>query len=101
MVDKEEELVEGAEKLVVPLYSYWMLGYLLSLRGAKKLVEAHPLEKLLPADEFVPIMFNTHPRLAAATQPSMIEVLEVQPCHGNSIVMAAKIIGGELSIGLI
>ncbi len=58
---KDEQLVNGASKLVWPRYSYWTLGYLLSIRGARKLLEARPLEKMLPVDEYLPIMFNVHP----------------------------------------
>ncbi|CAH0715963.1 unnamed protein product, partial [Brenthis ino] len=46
---------------VRPLYTYWTLGYILTYRGAKKLLEANPLKNLLPVDEFLPIMFDTHP----------------------------------------
>lgn len=56
-----EKLIKGTRKLAVPHYSYWTLGYLLSLRGARKLVEARPFDNLLPVDEFLPIMFDTHP----------------------------------------
>ena len=47
--------------LAIPHYSYWTLGYLLSRRGAVKLLEAKPLEKMLPVDEYFPIMYNRHP----------------------------------------
>ena len=58
---KEESLVSGTTRLVTPQYSYWTLGYLISIRGAKKLIEARPFDKLLPVDEYLPIMFDTHP----------------------------------------
>ena len=58
---ESEKLVPGATQLSVPHYSYWTLGYLISLRGARKLIEANPLNKLLPVDEYLPIMFNAHP----------------------------------------
>lgn len=60
--DDNELLLEGSKLLVRPSYSYWTLGYLLSERGAKKLLNADPLKKLLPVDEFLPIMFNQHPK---------------------------------------
>uniref|UniRef100_A0A665TKE7 Procollagen galactosyltransferase 2-like n=1 Tax=Echeneis naucrates TaxID=173247 RepID=A0A665TKE7_ECHNA len=60
---KEPELwVKGVSNLVHPGYSYWTLGYVLSLQGAKKLLHAKPLNKMLPVDEFLPIMFNQHPK---------------------------------------
>ncbi|KAI6191701.1 Glycosyltransferase 25 family member [Aphelenchoides bicaudatus] len=42
-------------------YSYWTLGYALSRQGAKKLLDAQPLDKLIALDEFLPIMYNQHP----------------------------------------
>ncbi|XP_063372835.1 glycosyltransferase 25 family member [Cydia amplana] len=51
----------ATEHTVRPLYSYWTLGYLLSARGASKLLAAKPLETMLPVDEFLPIMFDQHP----------------------------------------
>lgn len=62
LVDEELRLLPGTRKLVVPLYSYWANGYLLSIRGARKLVEARPLDSLLPVDEYLPIMYNAHPK---------------------------------------
>lgn len=54
--------VKGVRNLVHPHYSYWTLGYILSLNGAKKLLKANPLNKMLPVDEFLPVMFNKHPK---------------------------------------
>lgn len=60
---KEPELwVKAVRNLVHPHYSYWTLGYILSLNGAKKLLKANPLNKMLPVDEFLPVMFNKHPK---------------------------------------
>lgn len=59
LLDGEEEY--ATEHITKPLYSYWTLGYLLSERGAKKLLQADPLSKMLPVDEFLPIMFDQHP----------------------------------------
>ncbi|KAI2667288.1 Procollagen galactosyltransferase 2 [Labeo rohita] len=49
-----EHWVEGVKNLVIPDYSYWTLGYALSLQGAKTLLGAQPLSKMLPVDEFLP-----------------------------------------------
>ncbi|XP_050993353.1 procollagen galactosyltransferase 2 [Labeo rohita] len=57
-----EHWVEGVKNLVIPDYSYWTLGYALSLQGAKTLLGAQPLSKMLPVDEFLPVMFNKHPK---------------------------------------
>ncbi|XP_061460460.1 inactive glycosyltransferase 25 family member 3 [Rhineura floridana] len=56
-----EELVEDVRNLVVPEYSYWTLAYVISRRGAQKLIDAQPLSKILPVDEFLPIMYDKHP----------------------------------------
>ncbi|XP_036410516.1 procollagen galactosyltransferase 2-like isoform X2 [Megalops cyprinoides] len=61
-VKQREQAVEGVSNLVVPDYSYWTLGYALSLQGATKLVHAQPFGKMLPVDEFLPVMFNKHPK---------------------------------------
>ena len=58
---KSENLVEGSKFLVRAGYSYWTLGYILSESGAKKLIDAMPLKKLIPVDEFLPILSDTHP----------------------------------------
>ncbi|XP_007434118.1 inactive glycosyltransferase 25 family member 3 [Python bivittatus] len=58
----DEEAVAEIHNLVVPKYSYWTLAYVLSWRGAQKLVEAQPLSKILPVDEFLPIMYDKHPK---------------------------------------
>ncbi|NP_001088623.1 procollagen galactosyltransferase 1-B precursor [Xenopus laevis] len=60
-VDEPEEPVPGVRNLVVSDYSYWTLGYLISLRGARKLLNAEPLGKMLPVDEFLPVMYDKHP----------------------------------------
>ncbi|KAK1334087.1 hypothetical protein QTO34_005087 [Cnephaeus nilssonii] len=61
-VNPEEEVaVEGLPRLVVAGYSYWTLAYVLSLAGARKLLASQPLRRMLPVDEFLPIMFDQHP----------------------------------------
>ncbi|CAD7005695.1 unnamed protein product [Ceratitis capitata] len=59
--DEDEPKVEGTENLVHVGYSYWTLGYVISLEGARKLLAANPLKNLLPVDEFLPIMYDRHP----------------------------------------
>ncbi|XP_011498095.1 PREDICTED: glycosyltransferase 25 family member isoform X2 [Ceratosolen solmsi marchali] len=57
-----ENVVNGSQYLVYAGYSYWTIGYMLSANGARKLIDAKPLENLIPVDEFIPIMYNNHPR---------------------------------------
>ncbi|GFO17746.1 glycosyltransferase 25 family member 1 [Plakobranchus ocellatus] len=56
-----EEMVEGSSRLSWPHYSYWTVSYLLSNHGARKLLGQNPLSKMVPVDEYLPIMFNKHP----------------------------------------
>ncbi|XP_076842065.1 procollagen galactosyltransferase 1 isoform X1 [Brachyhypopomus gauderio] len=60
-VDHSEKPVPNIHNLVEADYSYWTLGYMMSLQGAKKLLRAEPLTKMLPVDEFLPVMYNKHP----------------------------------------
>ncbi|XP_069121239.1 procollagen galactosyltransferase 1-like isoform X1 [Argopecten irradians] len=57
----EETYVKGSQSLVWPSYSYWTLSYILSDRGARKLLQQEPLRKMIPVDEYLPIMFDKHP----------------------------------------
>lgn len=61
-VQQPERSVDGVNNLVEADYSYWTLGYVLSLQGATKLLDAKPFSKMLPVDEFLPVMFNKHPK---------------------------------------
>ncbi|NXV83924.1 GT251 galactosyltransferase, partial [Atlantisia rogersi] len=47
-VERPERAVPGVRSLVEADYSYWTLGYVLSLRGARRLLAAEPLGKMLP-----------------------------------------------------
>ncbi|NXD71987.1 GT251 galactosyltransferase, partial [Eolophus roseicapillus] len=47
-VERPEKAVPRVRNLVEADYSYWTLGYVLSLRGARKLLAAEPLSKMLP-----------------------------------------------------
>ncbi|XP_060946463.1 procollagen galactosyltransferase 1 [Limanda limanda] len=60
-VDHPEKAVPNIHNIVEADYSYWTLGYMISLQGAEKLLKAEPLKRILPVDEFLPIMFDKHP----------------------------------------
>lgn len=66
--DAYEPQVPNTTNLYRVDYSYWTLGYMLNLEGAKKLLAGKPLEKLLPVDEYLPIMFDKHPNEAHKNQ---------------------------------
>jgi len=78
---RTEKLVPGTSILVRPDYSYWTLGYLISHRGARKLIDATPFMNLLPVDEYLPIMFNKHPEKewAAHFETRNLEVYSAYP----------------------
>lgn len=61
-VQQPEQSVDGVNNLVKADYSYWTLGYALSQQGARKLLAADPFTRMLPVDEFLPVMFNKHPK---------------------------------------
>lgn len=56
-----EPEVEGTSMLIWPNYSYWTLSYMITYNGVQKLLDADPLSKMIPVDEFIPIMFDRHP----------------------------------------
>ncbi|XP_005992172.1 procollagen galactosyltransferase 1 isoform X1 [Latimeria chalumnae] len=57
----QEKEVDDVRNLVIADYSYWTLAYVISLQGAQKLINSQPLEKMMPVDEFLPIMYDRHP----------------------------------------
>ncbi|VDN02504.1 unnamed protein product [Thelazia callipaeda] len=57
----DERWLPNHRHLTTVSYSYWTLGYLLSQNGAQKFIRGNPLKKLLPVDEYMPIMYNKHP----------------------------------------
>nr|XP_030142406.3 inactive glycosyltransferase 25 family member 3 isoform X1 [Taeniopygia guttata]XP_041575541.1 inactive glycosyltransferase 25 family member 3 isoform X1 [Taeniopygia guttata] len=59
--DEDEAPVKGVRNLVVAGYSYWTLAYAISHHGARKLLATKPLSKMLPVDEYLPIMYDKHP----------------------------------------
>lgn len=59
--DIEELWIPQHRHLSSVEYSYWTLGYMLSFSGAEKLLAPEPLKKVVPVDEYLPILFNKHP----------------------------------------
>ncbi|KAM4549449.1 procollagen galactosyltransferase 2 [Odontesthes bonariensis] len=80
-VQQPEQSVEGVNNLVEADYSYWTLAYALSQQGARKLLDAQPLKKMLPVDEFLPIMFGKHPNVQYMThfEPRDLKAFSVEP----------------------
>ncbi|XP_041705014.1 procollagen galactosyltransferase 2 isoform X1 [Coregonus clupeaformis] len=80
-VRQPERSVEGVNNLVEADYSYWTLGYALSAQGAKKLLAAQAFSKMLPVDEFLPVMFNKHPNsdFMSHFEPRDLKAFSVEP----------------------
>ncbi|XP_076008901.1 procollagen galactosyltransferase 2 [Genypterus blacodes] len=80
-VQQPERSVAGVDNLVVADYSYWTLGYALSQQGARKLLAAQPFTKMLPVDEYLPVMFNKHPNVEFMShfQPRDLKAFSVEP----------------------
>ncbi|XP_047655886.1 procollagen galactosyltransferase 2 [Tachysurus fulvidraco] len=80
-VAQPELSVDGVNNLVEADYSYWTLAYALSLNGANKLLAAQPFSRMLPVDEFLPIMFNKHPNTAYMShfEPRDLRAFSVEP----------------------
>ncbi|KAK1155758.1 hypothetical protein AOXY_G26589 [Acipenser oxyrinchus oxyrinchus] len=84
----QEQPVENVRNLVEAGYSYWTLSYVISLQGATKLINAEPLSKMVPIDEFLPLMYDKHPNekykqhfLNRNLQVFSAHPLLVFPCH--------------------
>ncbi|RUS76958.1 hypothetical protein EGW08_015278 [Elysia chlorotica] len=73
----KERMVEGSSRLAWPHYSYWTISYLLSNRGARKLLAQEPLGKMVPVDEYLPIMFDKHPETEWRLQFSPRDMLSL------------------------
>ena len=58
---EEEPWVEDSTQLVRVGYTYWTLAYMLTKKGAEKLLSEKPLGKMVPVDEYLPIMYDRHP----------------------------------------
>ena len=54
--DNNEE--QCNKDIVKPNFSYWTVGYMLSYIGARKLMESGYDQKIIPVDEFLPIMYE-------------------------------------------
>lgn len=56
--DDVEKMV--TENISTATYSYWTIGYMLTGKAAKILVDEKPLTKMVPVDEYLPIMYGAH-----------------------------------------
>lgn len=57
---KDGPSVKGSKLLRRPGPSLTLTSYVISYEGAKKLIDTMPLEKMVPVDEYVGIMYDKH-----------------------------------------
>eukprot|EP00058_Branchiostoma_floridae_P008206 XP_002593694.1 hypothetical protein BRAFLDRAFT_107674 [Branchiostoma floridae] len=76
-----EHWVLGSTTMIHVTYSYWTLGYMITWRGAKKLLDVKPLTKMIPVDEFLPMMFDDHPdkHYMYAFEPRNLKAFSAEP----------------------
>ena len=55
--DVEEKVTK---RISTATYSYWTIGYIIKGKAAKILIDENPLEKMVPVDEYLPIMYGAH-----------------------------------------
>lgn len=58
LANASEPFLPGTDRLVAVDYSYWTLSYYITKQGAQKLLDGEPLSKMVPVDEYIPIMFD-------------------------------------------
>ena len=56
--NKVEKVVR--DDIVVPNFSYWCIGYILTQSGANKLIDTNYQQSIIPVDEFIPFMYSSH-----------------------------------------
>ena len=53
--EKEERIKKN---VVLPLYSYWTIGYALTKNGANKLFNTNYMKNIIPVDEYIPYLYG-------------------------------------------
>ena len=61
MHNANEPWVDGSNMIAHVDYTYWTLAYIITSEGARKLLAEEPLTKMVPVDEYLPIMYDRHP----------------------------------------
>ena len=80
-VEEPEIIPYGGSHFVEADYSYWTLAYALTLEGAKKLIAQAPLDRLLPVDEYLPIMYDRYdkPSIYQHFSPRDLKAYSAEP----------------------
>jgi len=59
MIPKKD--INHTPNFISPAYSYWMCGYIINLKGMEKIINSGFIKKIIPIDEFIPIIGNFSP----------------------------------------
>lgn len=79
--------VDVDHNLIEPAYPYLLSSYALSVAGAQKLIHTHIRNKIIPVDEYVPLMIGyTHDHNPNATENMMDHVESYQEYEKLSAV---------------
>lgn len=70
---KDEIIVD--DLFVRPGYSYWTIGYMVTFDGIRKLLHSNPLSRMIPVDEYLPIMYGSHVNETLSKLYNQIELL--------------------------
>jgi GR25 family glycosyltransferase involved in LPS biosynthesis len=53
----EDIYIDKSVNLIKPGYSFWLNSYLINANGARKLINTNFLQRIIPVDEYVPMMY--------------------------------------------
>ena len=59
-IAKDDPTQGHYKQIVIPGYSHWTIGMVLSHRGAAKLLAGEPYKFIVPLDEYIPLMGGLH-----------------------------------------
>jgi len=86
--------------MVRPGYSYWACAYMISREGARKLCESLPLSRVIPVDEYVPLMAGVGcSTWQSEFRVSDFEMLSVDPLCAKPRVDSWRTSATEISKG--
>jgi len=53
--------IEIIPNIIRPAYSYWLCGYIINLKGMKKVINSNFKKNIIPMDEIIPLLGNISP----------------------------------------
>lgn len=58
---KMKKDIKQLDYFVIPNYSYWTCGYIINLKGMKKIIQSNFIKNIMPIDEFISLIGNISP----------------------------------------